>query len=280
MRNILLFATLLALTLSCVSQKPKTNNNMETERLTYFSFDHHNSMAQSGEKYEVRLMKDGRIHVVIDEGFPGEKEFYLADSAILDELQALVRTYKMDKYKSSYESKWRVFDGDSWSLYYKYDSKRSVSSGGYEAWPDNYGEMRQALSAYFQKWRDYQQGVMLFDYFRITCKNSQGRDQEFSLERGDSEATLTLRDAQRGIDKTLKVSNEYLHQLQQTANSVRMKSDLYDYHTTDPEATQCTYFVHYSTGDTLSGYTGFTQYAGHKESALLGFFDQWLGGEE
>lgn len=124
------------------------------ERLTSFRFDHHNSMAESGEKYCVRLMDDDRVQVVIDEGFPDEKVFYLDNRTILDELTALVRTYKMDRYKSDYQPFMQIYDGDSWSLSYTYDSGRSVSSGGYMAWPRNYKEMRRALSDYFQKWRE------------------------------------------------------------------------------------------------------------------------------
>ena len=77
---------------------------MKTDRLVYFSFDHHNTMMQFvGEKYLVNTMNDGRIHVVIDEGFPGEKEFYLNDSSIFDSLLAIVKTYKMDKILRKYE---------------------------------------------------------------------------------------------------------------------------------------------------------------------------------
>ena len=161
MKKILLIVGLLAFTASCMSQKPeKKDNEMNTEHLTYFSFDHHNTMAMYyGEKYSVSTMKDGRVHVVIDEGFPQEKEFYLDDRSIFDELLTIVKTYKMDKYKEDYHPSMKVFDGDSWSLYYKYDTKRTVSSGGYMAWPDNYREMRNALSDYFKKWREYENGV-------------------------------------------------------------------------------------------------------------------------
>ncbi len=276
MKRLLLLTGLLALAGSCVSPK-QNNNEMKTERLTYFNFDHHNSMAMfCGEKYDVSLQKDGRVHVVIDEGFPKEKEFYLDDSAILDELLAIVKTYKMDKYKSNYQPKMQVFDGDSWSIYYKYDSGRNVGSGGYMAWPDNYHEMRQALSNYFQKWRDYQDGVLVMDYFKFTCKNKQGCDIEYTLERGDEQATMTLRDAEKGIDKTLKVSNESLRELQERTNATQLKSKLYDYYTSDEEATCCTYFARYSTGDTVSGTTCHTQYPSHKVSAILDFFSHWL----
>lgn len=273
MKKIPLFAIILAFATSCASQNNTNSNNMKNERLVYFSFDHHNTMMQFvGEKYLVNTMNDGRIHVVIDEGFPGEKEFYLNDSSIFDSLLAIVKTYKMDKYKNDYKPPYQVFDGYSWSLYYKYDSKRSVSSGGYMGFPDNYRQMHTALSDYFKQWREYTDGVLAIDYLRFTCHNNQGRDEEYTIERGENEATVTLRDAERNISDTIKVSNEYLQKLQELANSVQLKSTLYDYHSSDENATRCDYFVRYNTGDTLDGYTCYTKYAGHKESSILEFF--------
>ena len=275
MKKIFLITGLLALAGSCASPK-QSNNDMKTERLTYFYYDHHNTMSRWGERYEVSTMEDGRVHVVIDEGSPEEKEFYLDDTTIFDELLSIVKTYKMDKYKGDYKPGMEVFDGDSWSLYYKYDSQRKVSSGGYMAWPDNYHEMRQALAEYFKKWRDYQDGVLAIDYFKFTCKNNKGCDIEYTMERGEKEATVTLRDAERGIDKTLKVSNDTLQKLQERANSVQLKSKLYDYYTQDENATRCTYFVRYNTGDTVSGITCHTQYPSHKVSGILDFFSHLL----
>ncbi len=274
MNKTLLLTGLIGLAVSCVS--PQINNNdMNTERLTYFSFGHHNSMSQHGEGYDVSYMKDGRVHVVIDEGAPEEKEFYLSDSTIFDELLTIVKTYKTDKYKENYKSRALIHDGDSWSLYYRYDSKRSVSSGGYMAWPDNYGEMRSALSDYFQKWRDYQTGVLAMDYFKFTCKNNKGRDMEFTLERGEEEATMTIHDKEQGSEKTLKVGNDIMQKLQKRANSVQLKNKMYDYYTEDEEATRCTYFVRYNTGDSISGITCHTKYPSHKVTAIIEFFSPY-----
>ena len=128
------------------------NNN--PERLTYFSYSHQNSMAMNGESYSVSTMEDGRVRVVIDEGYPEEKSFFLDNSTILDDLLVIVKAYKMDSYKQDYKPTMRIYDGDSWNLYYKYNSKRSVTSGGYMAWPKNYHETRQAISDYFKKWRE------------------------------------------------------------------------------------------------------------------------------
>lgn len=277
MNRILLISGLIGLAVSCVS--PQINNNeMNTERLTSFSFDHHNSMSQDGEKYDVNYTEDGRVHVVIDEGALGEKEFYLNDSVIFDELLAIVETYKTDKYKEHYKPRAHITDGDSWSLYYRYDSKRHVSSGGYMAWPDNYREMRRALSDYFQKWRDYQKGVLAMDYFKFTCKNNKGCDMEFTLERGEEEATMTIHDKEQGIDKTLKVSNDILQKLQEKANAANLKSKIYDYYTEDEDATRCTYFVRYNTGDSISGITCHTQYPSHKVTAIINFFSPYSMG--
>ncbi len=284
MKKLLLLVGLIAMAVSCASQKPVKNNEnnqeikMNTERLTYFSFDHHNSMVRfNGEKYSVTTMKDGRIHVVIDESFPGEKEFYLNDSTIFDELLEIVKTYEMDKYKSDYMPEWEVTDGDSWSLYYKYDTKRSVSSGGYMAWPDNYRDMRHALSEYFKKWREYKDGVLAIDFFKFTQKNKKGRDIEYTMERGEKEATVTLRNAEEGVKgKTVKVSNDILQELMEAANVSQLKSTMYDYHTDDENATRSTYFVRYNTGDTISGYTCHTQYPSQKESMMIEFFSRWL----
>ena len=276
MKKNLLLLGLMALSISCSSQTPK-NENMNKERLTYFSFDHHNTMAMFyGEKYSVSTEKDGRIHVVIDEAFPDEKEFYIDDTTIFDSLKAIVDEYKMDKYKGSYQPRMQVFDGDSWSVYYKYDSGRSVSSGGYMAWPANYSEMRHALSDYFQQWRDYQIGIKVIDFFKFTCKNNQGCDMEYTLERGENEATLVLHDAERNLDETLAVSNDYLAELQRVVNEVRLKETMYDYYTSDENATQCDFFVRYNNGDTLNAVNCYTQYPGFRESAIRQFFSQWL----
>ena len=265
----------MAFALSCMSPK-QNNNEMDTERLTYFSFDHHNSMSMHGERYEVSTEDDGRLHVVIDEGSSNEKEFYLKSSTIFDELLVIVKTYKMDKYKENYKPRGRIYDGDSWSLYYNYDSKRRVSSGGYMAWPDNYRDMRKALSEYFKKWRDYKEGVLVMEYFKFTCKNNKGCDIEYTLECGAEEATMTLRDKEKGIDKTLKVGNDVMQKLQGKTNSVNLKSKMYDYYTEDEDATRCTYYARYNTGDSISGITCHTQYPSHKVRGIIDFFSHWM----
>ena len=82
------------------------------------------------------------------------------DEAYIESLRALcdvpiIKAFKIHKWHDRYQPKMEIFDGDSWSIYFKYGSDKSKGSGGYMAWPDNYHAARQAISEYFQKWRDY-----------------------------------------------------------------------------------------------------------------------------
>ena len=258
---------------SCIAQNPK---EMKKERLTYFSYDHHNTMTwHSGEKYNVSAEKDGRIHIVIDEGFPEEKDFYINDTTIFDELDSIIKAFKMHKWHDKYHPRMEIFDGDSWSLSYKYDSGKSQGSGGYMAWPDNYHEARKAISAYFQKWRDYPIQTKEINLFQYTCTNKQGRDIEYRLERGEQEARLFIRNAEYDTDKEVAVSNDYLKELQELVNMYRLK-DEYSRATDDDSASVYRFFICYSTGDTID-FTGYyTTFVSGQTAPFLGFFDHWL----
>ena len=276
MKKNLLLLGLLSLLGSCMSQNPQNNNTMNTERLTYFSFDHHNTMARfSGESYQVSTEKDGRIRIVIDESFPNEKDFYIDDTTIFDELLAIVKEFKMDKYKGHYQPMMEIFDGDSWSLYYKYNSGRSQSSGGYMDWPSNYHDARHALSAYFQKWRDYPVPAKEINLFRYTCHNSQGCDIEYRMERGENEALLYMRNAELQLEQTLSVSNDNLAELQELVNIYRMKEET-SRTTNDESASIYRFFVEYNSGDTIDFQGYHTTFLGGLENAFVAFFSEWL----
>ena len=271
-KNLLLLVLMCSLA-SCIAQNTK---EMEKERLTYFSFDHHNTMVwHSGEKYNVSTEKDGRIHIIIDEGFPEEKDFYINDTTIFDELDSLIKAFKMHKWHDKYQPKMEIFDGDIWSLYFKYGSDKSKGSGGYMAWPDNYHAARQAISEYFQKWRDYPIPNKEINLFQYTCKNKQGRDIEYRLERGEVEAKLFIRNAEYNSDKEIAVSNDYLTELQELVNMYRLK-DEYNRTTDDDSASLYRFFICYNTGDTIDFIGYYTTFVGGQVEPFLGFFDRWL----
>jgi hypothetical protein len=280
MKKHLLVIGLLVFAVSCASQNPQNNNEMNSERLTYFSFDHHNTMARFyGEKYQVSAMNDGRVHIIIDEGYPKEKDFFIDDTTILDELTAIVKEFKMDKYKSDYKPSMRVFDGDSWSLYYKYNSGQSHSSGGYMDWPNNYREARQAINEYFKKWREYAIETKRIDFFRYTSKNNRGCDIEYRLERGEEEATLYIRNTEYKTDQQLSVSNDYLEEIQELVNIYGLKDDIS--RTTDEDnVTNYSYLVNYSNGDTIDIKGYYTTFISGTGEAFEGFFERWLPKKE
>lgn len=276
MWKIILIVGLLTIAVSCVSQSSQNPKEMNNERLNYFSFNHHNTMARfNGESYLVSAQKDGRIHIVIDESYPNEKDFYIDDTTIFDDLKAIVEQFKMDKYQSNYRPTMEIFDGDSWTLYYSYDSRRSVSSGGYMAWPDNYHEARRAIGEYFQKWRDYPIQAKEINLFFYTCTNKQGCDIEYRLERGEQEATLYMRNAEYGTDKQIVVGNDHLTELQELVNIYRMKDES-SRTTDDDSASVYRFFVSYNTGDTIDFQGYHTTFLGGLESAFVHFFDRWL----
>ena len=102
MKMNLLLICLNTLMFSCISQNPQNHNAMKTERLTYFSFNQHNTMRYlNGEGYKVSAEKDGRIRVIIDEALPSEKEFYLDDASIFDSLKAIVDEFKWTNIKAT-----------------------------------------------------------------------------------------------------------------------------------------------------------------------------------
>lgn len=258
---------------SCIAQNPK---EMKKERLTYFSFDHHNTMVwHSGEKYNVSTEKDGRIHIVIDEGYPEEKDFYINDTTIFDELDSIIKVFKMHKWDDRYQPKTRVFDGDSWSIYFRYGLGKSKGSGGYMAWPDNYHAARHAISEYFQKWRDYPIQAKEINLFQYICKNKQGRDIKYRIERGEQEAKLFIRNAEYDTDKEVAVSNDYLKELQELVNIYRLK-DEYNHITEDDSASGYSFFICYNTGDTIDFLGYYTTFAGGQIEPFLSFFDRWL----
>ena len=271
-KNLLLLVLMCSLA-SCIAQNPK---EMKKERLTYFSYDHHNTMVwHSGEKYNVSTEKDGRIHIVIDEGYPEEKEFYIDDTTIFDELDSIIKAFKIHKWHDRYQPKMEIFDGDSWSIYFKYGSDKSKGSGGYMAWPDNYHAARHAISEYFQKWRDYPIPLKEINLFRYTCKNKQGRDIEYRLERGEQEAKLFIRNAEYDTDKEIAVSNDYLKELQELVNMYRLK-DEYNRTTDDDSASVYRFFISYNMGDTIDFTDYYTTFVSGQTAPFLSFFDHWL----
>lgn len=241
------------------------------ERLTYFSFGEHGSMANSGESYSLSITKDGQLSILIDEGMLSETKMLLPETTLLDSLLAIVKTYKMDKYKNDYRPPYDVFDGDSWSLYYSYDSGRSLSSGGYMAWPKNFSEARQAIVALLRPLRERQAITSL----HFSATDGQGHNIEYSLEHGTSVTTLTFRDAERSLDTTLALNNSDmcdLYYYHESAWLVKILREPEALPAGNSDATSVNYSLTLADGTSLSGTTG-------KKSTLeflTDFFRRWL----
>ena len=169
--------TLLAATLctacgstGCSTTKPGHAHSKEMAAVTSFHYNESNTMVANGnEGYDVDLMPDGKVYVLLDSSNPlwGKAE---ADPCVLDSLKQIVERYKMYNYKKHYEPMFDVHDGTSWSLRVGFADSTSFSSGGYNKWPSNsraaFGAVTRLLKPYrIHLWEGtYAQVPEDFDY--------------------------------------------------------------------------------------------------------------------
>lgn len=103
--------------------------------------------------YRAERLKDGKVRITVELSDDRDRIFE-ADEAILDSLDALVREYKMDKYKERYKPAFDVKDGDTWEVSFDYSDGKHVFSSGYFTMPDKANEAFKKVEALFAPWRD------------------------------------------------------------------------------------------------------------------------------
>lgn len=89
-----------------------------------------------------RVLLKGGHHVNLD-----KVDFVEVDSALIPQLQTIVKEEKMMKYKSHYSPKFDILDGEMWRLNIKFEDGKSISSSGENAYPSGAGlsRMEKAL---------------------------------------------------------------------------------------------------------------------------------------
>ena len=101
--------------------------------------------------YRAERLADGKARITIELGDDRDRVF-AADAAILDSLEALVREYRMDRYKERYLPKFDIKDGDNWELSFDRSDGKHVYSHGYVAMPDGAREAFDKVEALFAPW--------------------------------------------------------------------------------------------------------------------------------
>lgn len=255
-----------------------------SEPMTYFEYNRHNSMRiYNGMSYKVSRLDDGRVNILINEGFPDEKDIVTDDKTVFDELQALVEKYGMLKYKSDYKPMFHVTDGDSWRLSIKYGNnyKNYFSSSGYMAGPSNHKEAEAAIVEYFKKWVEMPIPEKKIQEFVFTCHNDRGLDIDYHLTRNeDGNATLTMLNTEHPVDgKPFKGSSafgeddfEALNELVKTSRLKKCEGTSYP---SDSSNTQY-YKVSYSDGTVYEGTCYYNNYMDFQGRNISAFFGHWL----
>ena len=104
--------------------------------------------------YRAERLGDGKTRITVELGDDRDRVF-LAEASVMDSLEALVRTYRMDRYKERYKPVFDIKDGDTWDFSLKYSDGKSVRSGGYEALPANGREAFKEVEAFFAPWLNF-----------------------------------------------------------------------------------------------------------------------------
>ncbi len=104
--------------------------------------------------YRAERLDDGKTRITVELGDDRDRVF-LAEASVMDSLEALVQTYRMDRYKERYKPMFDIKDGDTWDLSLKYSDGKTVRSGGYEALPANGREAFKEVEAFFAPWLNF-----------------------------------------------------------------------------------------------------------------------------
>ena len=277
-KMILLFGLFSSIISGCAQ------NAKPTEPMTYFEYNRHNSMRiYKGMSYKVSLLDDGRVNILINDGFPDEKEFTTDDKTVFDGLQALVDKFGMLKYKSDYKPMMHVTDGDSWHLYIRYGKsyKNSYSSSGYMAGPSNHREAENAIVEYFKKWAEMPMPEKKIQEFVFTCHNDRGLDINYHLTRGeDGNATLTMRNTEHPVDGkpfegSMSFDEDNFERLDELVRTSRLKKCEGNSYPSESSNTQY-YKVCYSDGTVYEGTCYYNNYMDFQGRNISAFFGDWL----
>jgi hypothetical protein len=141
----------------------------DSVRLQFLSYGGTNGYhAYSNIGYTAERLEDGKTRVVVQVGNDRDRVFE-AEGAVMDSLEAIVRDYRMDRYKGHYEPKMDILDGDSWSLELRFSDGQSTSCGGYMAYPprggaEALGKVEGILSRWLYQEPAEEVGLVSFRY--------------------------------------------------------------------------------------------------------------------
>ena len=132
--SLLLLVMSLFSFLGCGQNKPapELDRNVHLKSLCYSAS--HGYHAYSNIGYRAERLEDGQTRITVIVGDDRDRVF-LAEGAVMDSLEAIVREYRMNGFSGHYEPKMDILDGDSWSMELVFTDGNVTSCGGYMAYP-------------------------------------------------------------------------------------------------------------------------------------------------
>ena len=118
----------------CGQNKPAPELDRDVHLKSLYYSASHGYHAYSNIGYRAERLEDGQTRITVIVGDDRDRVF-LAEGAVMDSLEALVREYRMNGFSGHYEPKMDILDGDSWSMELVFTDGNVTSCGGYMAYP-------------------------------------------------------------------------------------------------------------------------------------------------
>ena len=181
MKNILLLMSLLSF-FGCRSNAPAPAPEEPVRLNDFYYTETHGYRGFTNRGYRAERLDDGKVRITVELGDDRDRVFK-ADAWVMDSLEAIVREYRMDRYKERYKPMFDIKDGDTWDFFLKYSDGKRVRSGGYEAKPDRGREASDRIEAFFSPWlkQEPSEDAALVS-FRYELHGKEG-DEVFSFTR-------------------------------------------------------------------------------------------------
>lgn len=250
-------------------------NGFEGDTITYFSLSEGGGMNRfGGFKYQIKETVEGKVHFLFNEGYPDEKEFVLDDHSVFDSLQQIVLKHKMYRYEGQYQPQFTILDGQSWSLYVKYASKKTISAGGYMAGPDGYRMAFDDIIQCLQPWKEMPMPVNELVRFKYTYGTVT-----YLIERKEDHALLTIDDEKENRHEVFQNSLDMLEELRILANIEGLKENR-ALKSDEPNHIPFLFELEYSDGRRYSYQSYDLDYQCHYTEVLQYFFQRWTDDSE
>ena len=187
---------------------PQTDKNVRLQSVYYSAS--HGYHAYSNIGYRAERLENGNTRVIVEVGNDRDRVFE-TDGSLMDSLEALVREYRMDRFKGHYQPKVEILDGDSWTMTLCFTDGSSTSSGGYMAYPPGKGAKAIGMTEdILSRWlyQEPAEEVALVS-FRYEFHDAEG-SEIYSFQKKDSVCSAFVRPYGQPEGQTYEGADDYL----------------------------------------------------------------------